>query len=70
MEAYQQRVMDERNELSSKIDKLHTFIYGEDALKFRTLSGSEQDRLTRQHHHMQEYHAVLCERIVAWTELG
>lgn len=58
---FQQRVVDERHELSFKLDRLTAFLKGD---VFKSLPTDEQARLTRQHHFMSEYSAVLAERIV------
>ena len=57
---YQQRVVEEKQELDKKIDKLALFLKGEFS-KF--LPSEEQGRLQRQYHIMIEYSGVLAERI-------
>lgn len=61
MEAYQERVLEERQQLVDKFDKLTSFLKGN---IFHTLPSDEQDRLTRQHGIMEQYANVLAERIV------
>lgn len=63
MEPHQQRVMDEKADLSDKLDKLETFHGGPIYAK---LSPAEQCRLTRQKLIMELYEQVLCERISAF----
>jgi len=57
---FQQRVVDERNELVDKLKKLMAFIRGP---MFKTVDPAEQERLTRQSKLMDEYSGVLAERI-------
>lgn len=64
MQAHQERVVVEEQELDSKIEKLHVFI--EDAVTFTFLPKTEQDRLRRQKFAMQIYRDVLRERIAAF----
>lgn len=60
MNDFQQRVIDEKNDLDEKIVKLDEFI-GTDI--FYKLFLSEQDRLEKQFILMQDYSEVLGERI-------
>lgn len=60
MQAHQERVVTERNELQDKINKLGSFFSNP---IFRDLSTDEQNRLTKQHKLMKEYRDVLNERI-------
>jgi hypothetical protein len=62
--AYQQRVVDERDELAGNIDRLDKFIHGE---IFRSIPAEEQERLARQLRIMVEYFRVLNERIAYFT---
>ena len=61
-EPWQQRLVDERDELSSRLarlgDFMHTSIY-------ETLSEDEKDRILRQRYGMNTYIEVLVERIHA-----
>ena len=61
-EPWQQRLVDERDELSSRLarlgDFMHTSIY-------ETLSEDEKDRILRQRYGMNTYLEVLVERIHA-----
>lgn len=61
MEAYQQRVVEEKRELDSKRDKLTEFLKSPNRTK---VSQDEQDRLTRQLAVMDVYSNILAERIV------
>jgi len=57
---YQQRVVEEKTELSAKLDKLETF---HDSATYACLPPDEQSRLTRQLYIMKLYEQVLSERI-------
>ena len=63
MQAYQERVVVEKCELSEKLDKLRTFWGGS---LFETLPEQERERLTRQMMVMSEYVGILSERIAAF----
>ena len=65
MQPHQQRVVDEKAELSDKTDKLEAFLGGS---IYVGLPPAEQSRLTRQHRIMQLYEQVLSERISSFTE--
>lgn len=60
MEAYQQRVVAERDDLADKVKKLGAFIDGD---VFPTLSYAEGFRLGKQYGYMKQYLEVLNERI-------
>ena len=64
MEAFQQRVIDEKTELDEKREKLGQFIGGD---IFNGLPQEEQERLDRQAALMRDYSAVLGERIAAFA---
>lgn len=64
MQDFQQRVVYEQEELSTKIEKLVPFIGSK---IFNSLPVEEQDRLSRQLNHMRDYSLVLAERIKAFT---
>jgi hypothetical protein len=64
MEDWQQRVVEERDELAGKLDRLMAFI-NEDQLA--PLATAERERLTRQRGLMAQYRAVLDERIAAFA---
>ena len=66
MEAYQQRVVDEMNELDAKRDKLRAFIGGD---VYRTLANMEQSRLNRQLEAMTLYSSILSERVAAFQNI-
>lgn len=63
MEPYQKRVVEERNELFDKLEKLNFFIDGE---VFKTVDVQERNRLFRQAVAMVEYLDILDERITAF----
>jgi hypothetical protein len=64
MEPYQQRVVDEKEDLHAKCARLAAFIeYGQ---AFPTLAAEEQVRLRRQLVVMREYAGILIERIAAF----
>lgn len=60
MEAYQQRVVDELEELTKKLTDLGKFIGGR---IYSGLSDYEQNLLQQQQRHMQDYEAVLKQRV-------
>jgi hypothetical protein len=64
MEPYQERVVQERNDLNDKFTKLGAFTT---TPQFRHLPMDEQDRMFRQHSIMQEYLNILDARINAWS---
>ena len=63
MEDYQERVIEEKRELDEKLGKLKEFSTGD---VFAGLPADEQGRLNRQHSIMEDYSAVLGERIEAF----
>lgn len=65
MQPFQQRVVDEQTELNEKIVKLEAFLEGD---FFKKLPKAEQDRLTMQAIHMNDYNDVLRDRIRNFTE--
>ena len=58
---YQQRVVEEHDELQTKITKLRDFI--NDKYEFDKLPNLSQDLLLLQHNAMQEYSMILKMRI-------
>ena len=64
---HQQRVIDERDQLAERLDKLRAFIKhepGDGTLSiFNSLDQAERDDLRAQAHHMGEYKAILNRRI-------
>lgn len=64
MQAYQQRVVDEKRELDERGDKLDQFILSD---RFGTLPAAEQERMKRQLEIMGKYSEVLGERIAAFA---
>jgi hypothetical protein len=63
MQPYQERVVDERNELAEKVEKLRIFL---SSASFIALRVAEQDRLVRQYQHMTAYLDILNQRILAF----
>lgn len=63
MQAYQQRVIEEKQELDAKRDKLGQFI---DSPQFLAADSEEQKRLKLQRTFMLAYSNVLGERIEAF----
>lgn len=61
---YQQRVVNEKNELDVKLSKLMSFLESE---TYRKLPADERSRLQGQAHHMAEYSKILGERITAFV---
>jgi hypothetical protein len=60
MEDYQQRVIKEKEELDEKLEKLHKFIMSDIFNKIQT---EQKGLLIRQRRVMDEYSAILKERI-------
>lgn len=63
MEPHQERVIDEKRELSERIAKLGAFVQGN---TFVSIPSEEQKRLNRQLAYMGLYNTVLAERIEAF----
>ena len=63
LQPHQQRVVDEKNELSERLSKLLSFF--QDPI-FQTLSEAERSRQRNQARFMDGYAAVLEERIAAF----
>lgn len=66
MQEWQQRVVDEANELDSKLQKLELFINTNP--NFKNLNPYEAQRLKDQHYYMTKYSEVLHSRIVHFNE--
>lgn len=62
MEAYQERVIEEEKQLAERTEKLSLFLFGPGL----RIDAFEQGRLRRQLVAMQQYLAVLRERIEAF----
>ena len=60
---HQQRVVDEKAELDSKLEKLNTFIGG---TFYEGLPEAERIRLAKQAGAMKDYSDILSERIAAF----
>lgn len=65
MKDYQQRVVDEKEELDGRLSRLEDFLT---TSLFAKLDGAEKDRMQRQAAIMRAYSALLRERIDAFTE--
>ena len=63
MLAHQQRVVDERDELAGRLERLSAFIHGP---RFADVPDMEQRLLVAQRVHMRHYLDVLERRIAAW----
>lgn len=63
MEAFQQRVVEERTELGEKLEKLNSFIGGS---IYSKLSSYDQILLAKQMGIMEDYYDVLSKRIAAF----
>jgi hypothetical protein len=64
MEPFQERVIAEEAELSTKLNKLGEFIHGE---TFAKLGPEDRQLLQEQDDHMRGYVAVLRKRIARFT---
>ena len=62
---YQIRVVEEKDELDGKIERLAKFKQSE---QFVSVPKDEQDRLTQQLAVMREYSSILGERIAAFEQ--
>ena len=60
MKDYQNRVIEEKRDLDSKLERLNKFMLGEE---FKTLPDAEISDLTGQRGAMQEYSDILASRI-------
>lgn len=65
LQPHQLRVVEERNELAAKLERLREFL---DTPLFQRLPASERGRLTRQRIYMGAYLDVLDERIAAFGQ--
>ncbi len=65
MQPYQQRVVEERDQLAERLTKLGKFI--DEGMVFCALPLDERRRLENQAAVMDEYLAILNERIAAWA---
>jgi hypothetical protein len=63
MEAYQQRVVDEKRELDEKLAALRVFLQGQ---TYANLNAHERNLLYKQAGVMAEYSRILGERIAAF----
>ena len=60
---FQERVVDEKRDLDTKLEKLIAFTQGE---TYAALTEAEKSRLRNQARFMDEYSAVLADRIAAF----
>jgi len=67
MQAYQQRVVDEKKELD---DRLESLILFSNSRTFAGMPLAEQERMNTQRHLMCALSAVLGARIAAFSEVG
>jgi hypothetical protein len=65
MEAFRQRVIQERDELVNRRDKIEEFLQGS---VFETLDAAEQKRMIIQYGLMNGYADILNERIAAFPK--
>lgn len=65
MQPYQERVITEKQELDTKIEKLTTFF---STTTFNALSVIDRTMLKAQHSVMQQYSKILEERIARFTK--
>jgi hypothetical protein len=66
LQPHQQRVVDEKSELDSKLEKLLAFIDGGSGKIYNGLNTEERERLTTQARIMREYSDILTDRINAF----
>lgn len=65
MQPFQQRVVEEADDLLGKIGRLKGFMHNP---KFLELPLDEQERMKLQAQHMADYHGVLSQRIAAFED--
>lgn len=65
MQPYQQRVVDEHDELNTKVGKLTDFLESD---QFDTVDPEEQHRLVQQLFVMELYLDILTQRVKAFNE--
>ena len=65
LQPYQQRVIEELNELWDRLVKLEMFL---DSPEFVRVSDAEQSLLREQATHMINYHRTLLKRVDAWAK--
>lgn len=63
LKPYQQRVVDEREALEEKLEKLTAFL---NSPTVADLPRDEHERLSEQARHMRDYSRVLAQRIAQW----
>ena len=63
LQPHQQRVVDEKNELAERLQKLLVFV---DSKKFNEVAEPERSLLLEQMHHMTAYYVTLTKRTDLW----
>lgn len=66
MQPHEERVIQERKELSDRMQKLAVFL--DEVIEFKNLSKKEQNLLQRQYEIMNDYLSILNERIALFGE--
>jgi hypothetical protein len=66
MQPHQQRVVDEHDDLKSKLDKLNAFTKGPTWL---TIPYEERELLVRQSRAMESYLSILAKRMALWGKV-
>lgn len=67
MKPHEQRVVDEKNELGEKLEKLLTFLQTD---IYKSLNEKEQELLSFQSQVMEDYYEVLQQRVDLFTQEG
>ena len=65
--AYQNRVIDEKNDLDGKIERLVVFLSVEEMAEHKETTPDEKEKLNRQIKIMKDYSQVLGERIAEFA---
>lgn len=64
LQPHQQRVVDEKNELAERLQKLQVFVGSK---KFNEVAEPERSLLLEQMHHMTAYYVTLTKRTDLWA---
>lgn len=67
MQPYQQRVIQEQEELAEKASKLYNFLSSSNPSLFLSLSKEDQHLLKQQYIAMKAYEGILSQRIARFT---
>ena len=67
MQPYQERIIEERDQLKGRLNRLQEFI--KSPSYHHDINGAERDRLLTQRYHMHSYLKVLQARIAAFEEV-